>query len=132
MEIYIGNIPKSTRASELKKLIKDSVKKIVFKRLYERALHLGRLDEGIEIQILHTGQFKKKRRYGHINVTSKRLGPVVLEALQTSALRGKELQVREFIQRSCTNDPRTSDWLTVPWSKKCRRKAERRKAETKH
>ena len=130
MDIYIGNIPKSARAPELKILIKESIKQIVFKRLYEKALHLGRLDDGFDIHIRQTGYLKKKRRYGHIQVISNRLGPVILEALQTSTLRGKELQVREFTVRSSLNDPRAPDWQSIPWPQKCRRKGERRRSQT--
>ena len=60
MEIYVGNIPKGTRPSELKKLLKDSVKERVFKRMYEKALELGRFDENLDIRIIKQKRFGKR------------------------------------------------------------------------
>ena len=48
MDIYIGNIPKGTRPTELKKLLKDSVKASVFSRMFEQAVALGRFDSDVD------------------------------------------------------------------------------------
>ena len=58
MEIYIGNIPKGTRPTELKKLLKESVKASVFTRMYEQAVALGRFDNDIEINIIKRKRLK--------------------------------------------------------------------------
>ncbi|WP_455375203.1 hypothetical protein [Kaarinaea lacus] len=128
MEIYIGNIPKGTRPTELKKLLKDSVKASVFSRMYEQAVALGRFDNDIEINIVKRKRFKKHGyyRYGHLIINSDRIAPVALEALQDSKIRGSKLEVREFVQRNSDNDRRASDWESKPWNRRQRRKTDRR------
>ena len=128
MEIYIGNIPKGTRPTELKKLLKDSVKASVFSRMYEQAVALGRFDNDIEINIVKRKRFKKHGyyRYGHLIINSDRIAPVALEALQDSKIRGSKLEVREFVQRNSANDRRASDWESKPWNRRQRRKTDRR------
>ena len=128
MEIYIGNIPKGTRAAELRRLLKDSVKDSVFKRLFEKAVDLGRFDKGIEVDI---HQFKRQRRknyrYGHINISSDRIAEVALDALQKHGkIRGKPLEVRPFVERNDANDRRSGDTPNT-WTKKSRRKQDRRR-----
>lgn len=128
MDIYIGNIPKGTRPTELRKLLKDSVKESVFSRMYEQAVALGRFDNDIDIDIVKRKRFKKHGyyRYGHIIIKSERIAPVALEAMQNSKIRGSKLEVREFAQRDTTNDRRSEDWQSKPWNRRQRRKAERR------
>ena len=128
MEIYIGNIPKGTRPTELKKLLKESVKASVFTRMYEQAVALGRFDNDIEINIIKRKRFKKHGyyRYGHVIINSDRIAPVALEAMQDSKIRGTRLEVREFVKRKPENDRRATDWEAKPWNRRQRRKAERR------
>ncbi len=128
MEIYIGNIPKGTRPTELKKLLKDSVKDSVFNRMYEKAVELGRFDNDIEINIVKRKRFKKHGyyRYGHVIINSDRIAPVALEALMDSKIRGSKLEVREFAKRESANDRRSSDWESKPWNRRQRRKTDRR------
>ena len=128
MEIYIGNIPKGTRPTELKKLLKESVKASVFTRMYEQAVALGRFDNDIEINIVKRKRFKKHGyyRYGHVVINSDRIAPVALEALQDSKIRGSKLEVREFVERSSGNDRRSEDWDSKPWNRRQRRKVDRR------
>jgi RNA recognition motif-containing protein len=128
MEIYIGNIPKGTRPTELKKLLKDSVKESVFSRMYEKAVELGRFDNDIEVNIVKRKRFKKHGyyRYGHLVINSDRIAPVALEALQDSKIRGSKLEIREFVERNSGNDRRSSDWESKPWNKRQRRRTERR------
>lgn len=128
MEIYIGNIPKGTRPTELKKLLKDSVKASVFSRMYEKAVELGRFDDAIEVNIVKRKRFKKHGyyRYGHLVINSDRIAPVALEALQDSKIRGSKLEIREFVERNNANDCRSSDWESKPWNRRQRRKTDRR------
>lgn len=128
MDIYIGNIPKGTRPTELKKLLKDSVKASVFSRMYEQAVALGRFDNDIDVDIIKRKRFKKHGyyRYGHITIKSDRIAPVALEAMQDSKIRGSKLEVREFTQRNSDNDRRAEDWESKPWNRRQRRKSERR------
>jgi len=128
MEIYIGNIPKGTRPTELRKLLKDSVKASVFTRMYEQAAALGRFDNDIEINIVKRKRFKKHGyyRYGHVVIHSDRIAPVALEALQDSKIRGSKLEIREFVERNPANDRRSVDWESKPWNRRQRRKIDRR------
>lgn len=128
MDIYIGNIPKGTRPTEIRKLLKDSVKANVFSRMYEHAVSLGRFDDDIEINIFKRKRFKKHGyyRYGHVVINSDRIAPVALEALQDSKIRGTKLEIREFVERNAENDRRAPDWESRPWDRRQRRKKERR------
>lgn len=129
MEIYVGNIPKGTRPSELKKLLKDSVKERVFKRMYEKALELGRFDENLDIKIVKQKRFGKHGyyRFGQISIESNRIAPVALESLKNSQIRGNDLDIREFVERNPANDRRAANWRELPWKGRSRRKGERRK-----
>jgi len=128
MDIYIGNIPKGTRPTELKKLLKDCVKASVFTRMYEQAVALGRFDNDIEINIVKRKRFKKHGyyRYGHLVINSSRIAPVALEALQDSKIRGNKLDVREFVVRDAANDRRAADGDSKAWNRRQRRKGDRR------
>lgn len=128
MDIYVGNIPKGTRPGELKKLIKDSVKERVFKRLYEQALALGRFDNEIEIKIIKRKRHGKRSyyRFGQISIPSDRIAPLALESLKHSEIRGAKLEVREFSDRKAENDRRAANWRELPWNGKTRRKGDRR------
>lgn len=133
MEIYIGNIPKGTQPSELKKLLKDSVRERVFKRMFEKALELGRFDNDLEVNIVKQKRFGKRGyyRFGQISIQSNRIFAVALESLKNSQIRGSKLEIRQFIERNPENDRRDAKWRDMPWKGRSRRKAERR-AITKH
>lgn len=122
MEIYIGNIPKGTRPSEVRKLIKDSVRNRIFDKLFDRIRDLGRLDDGIGIEILT--QDSNQNRYGRLIVTSNRLAQLTLNSLKQAKIRGQKLEVRPFVERDPDNDRRTN---LESWNKQCRRALERRK-----
>lgn len=128
MDIYIGNIPKGTRPTELRKLLKDSVKASVFNRMYEQAVALGRFDDDIDIDIIKRKRFKKHGyyRYGHIIIKSDRIASVALDAMKDSKIRGSKLEIRKFEERNSANDRRARDWESKPWNRRQRRKAERR------
>lgn len=121
MEIYIGNIPKGTRPSEVRKLIKDSVRNRIFDKMFTRIRDLGRLDDGIGIEILTLES--NKNRYGRLVVTSHRLGELTLTSLKQAKIRGQKLVVRPFVQRDAGNDRRKLD----DRNRQCRRILERRK-----
>jgi RNA recognition motif-containing protein len=128
MNIYIGNIPKGTRPTELKKLLKESVRASVFSRMYAQAAALGRFDNDVIINIIKRKRFKKHGyyRYGHVDISSDRIAPVALDALQGSKIRNSKLEVREFVKRTQENDRRAIDWEAKPWNRRQRRKSDRR------
>ena len=128
MQIYIGNIPKGTRPSELKKLLKDSVKERVFKRMFEKALELGRFDNNLEVDIIKRKRFGKRGyyRFGQISFQSNRIFTVALDSLKDTQIRGSKLEIRQFVERNSENDRRAANWREQPWKGRTRRKAERR------
>jgi len=129
MEIYIGNIPKGTRPAEIKKLLKESIRPNIFQRLYDKIVSLGRLDNDVDIEI-YTSKDKTRRksyRYGQITIKSHRMGPVALEALHNTSIRGSVLNVRKLVVRKSANERRTTSSSDIPWTGKSRRKKERRK-----
>ncbi|WP_455209464.1 hypothetical protein [Kaarinaea lacus] len=128
MDIYVGNIPKGTRPGELQKLLKDSVKDRVFKRVYEQALALGRFDNDVEIKIVKRKHLTKRGyyRFGRISIPSDRIAPVALDSLKNSEIRGAKLEVRAFVERNEENDRRAPNWRELPWNGRTRRKRDRR------
>jgi len=127
MNIYVGNIPKGTRPGELNKLVKDSVKERVFKRLYEQALALGRFDD-MEIKIIKRKREGKRGyyRFGQITIPSNRIAPLAFDSIKNSEIRGAKLEIRKFVERNPENDRRAPNWRELPWDGKSRRKRERR------
>ena len=110
MDIYIGNIPKGTKPSELKKLLKERIKDCVFRRVYEQAAALGRFDKNIKIQI-RKQKFLNRRgyyRFGHMNFLSDRIGQVALDSLDNAVIRGETITARKFVERDHANDRRSS------------------------
>lgn len=126
MNIYIGNIPKGTRPSELKRLIKDSVRSNIFQRLYSRLIDLGRFDKGVNIDIHKQKNPKGPYRYGKLRFRSNRLGELALTALDGSKLRGKSLAIRPYIRRSKDNDARRINRLPLTPGLEERRQMDRR------
>lgn len=129
MDLYIGNIPKGARTSELKKLIKDTLRENVFTRLFDQLAHLGRLDKGISIAIHTTRQdAEEKYRYGHIKIDSRNLARVVLESMGGASLRGECLSAREYVPRDHGRDRRNGGHPAQAWQGEERRSGDRRRA----
>ena len=112
MEIYIGNIPKGARPTELKKLIKETLRANVFEGMYERMAHMGRLEKGVTVAIHNArrNNSRKKRtyRYGRVNIESNNMARVIMDNMTGTSLRGKALKAREFIERKEDRDRRGS------------------------
>jgi len=126
MDLYIGNIPKGARTAELKKLVKDTLRENLFSGMFDRLDHLGRLENGITIDI-HTCQDvdeSERYRYGHIKIDSSNLARVVLENIEGASLRGETLTVREYVERDNCHERRMS---ASDWQDEERRSAERRR-----
>jgi len=124
MEIYMGNIPKGTRPSEIRKLVKESFRGHIFDKIYDRMISLGRFEQGMAVNIkkIHS---RGGGRYGRIRFYSQRMGEVALEILRGSEIRGAGISVRPYIQRKTVNDRRQHS--TSNWNGAERRKKERRR-----
>ena len=88
---------------------------------------MGRLDNDVGINIVTHRRGSSDYRYGHVIIQSDRLARVAYESIDGSALRGKMLKVRQFIQRSGNNDRRASNWQNQAWNNTERRRTDRRK-----
>jgi len=127
MDIYVGNIPKGTRPAELRKLLKDSVKKCLFRRVFNKVLSLGRLDNDVGIDICTHKKGDDNYRYGHVSIESDRLAQVAFDSIDGTAIRGESLCIRKFTSRSSKNDRRADEGREASWHKTERRSIERRK-----
>lgn len=109
MELYIGNIPKGARPTELKKLIKDTLRDSVFSGLFKQMDTSGRLDTGIAVAI-HNGSNNSadSYRYGRVSIDSNNLARLVLDNINGANLRGETLNAREIINRNAERDRRNS------------------------
>ena len=127
MEIYVGNLPKGTRPAELRKLLKDSVQRNIFQKLFNRILSLGRLDQGVHVKIVKAKNHDGDRyRYGRIKIKSQPLGYVALDSLMRAEIRGAPLAVREFVQRDRRKDRRAPAKQAQTWENERRQLGERR------
>ena len=126
MEIYVGNIPKGTRAGELRKIIKNAIKEKVFPRLYEKIVASGQIDKGVGVKIRKAKTTNGEYRYGHVVVHSSGLGRLTIDSLLNARLRGNCLSAREFSPRNPANDRRASHRDDLPGDITCRRVKERR------
>lgn len=106
MEIFVGNIPEGTRAAELRKLLKVTLKGTVFRRVLNKVIKDGALDHGASFKITNKKLNGATFRYGHVVIPSDSLAHVALESLADAALRGSKLEVREYIKRNPSNDRR--------------------------
>jgi hypothetical protein len=130
MEIYIGNIPKGTRAAEIRKLIKNAIKDNVFQRLFDQLLNRGHFDDGVNVNIVKYDSSNGADRYGHVVIQSGALARLTLEALnewEETQIRGSDLEIRRYVTRRAQNDRRDPSWREKPWKGKCRRVADRRR-----
>ena len=127
MDIYVGNIPKGTRPAELRKLLKDSVKKCLFRRVFNKVLSLGRLDNDVGIDICTQKKGDANYRYGLVSIQSDRLAQVAFDSIDGTAIRGERLYIRKFASRSHRNDRRADNWRELPWHRTERRSIDRRK-----
>ncbi|MFV2058993.1 MAG: RNA recognition motif domain-containing protein [Thiohalomonadales bacterium] len=126
MNIYIGNIPKGTRPSELKRLIKDQIRPNIFQKLYSRLIDLGRFDQGVNINIHKQKNKRGPYRYGKLRFRSNRLGELALEVLDGCTLRGESLAIRPYIRRKKSNDLRITHHQPLSHGIIERRKNDRR------
>lgn len=128
MEIYVSNIPKGTRVSEIKKLLRDTLRENIFRGLFDRMVSLGRFESGVSVDIVK--QTSKsgdgEYRYGRIVIKSDRLARVAMDLLEGSELRGNTLGTRPYAKRSGVNDRRRADWRSIEWKHTHRRLVERR------
>ncbi len=130
MDIYVGNIPKGTKPAELRKLLKDSVKKCLFRRVFNKVLSLGRLDKDVGVNILTSKKGTANYHYGHVSIQSDRLAQVAFDSIDGCAFHGESLHIRKFTLRTPKNDRRTENWRECTWNKQERRTADRRKNES--
>lgn len=127
MDIFMGNIPKGTRPAEIKKLLKESIRTNIFRRLYDKLTDLGRFEQGVDIELHNQNGRRGAYRYGQIRFRSERLARLALDVLSDSHIRGNGLSVRAYVKRSATNDPRGKNNDPDGWGNENRRKKDRRK-----
>lgn len=128
MELYIGNIPKGARPTELKKLIKDTLRDSVFSGLFKQMDSSGKLDTGIAVAI-HNGKngTEDSYRYGRVSIDSSNLARLVLDNINGANLRGETLSAREIIARNTGRDRRNTGDADGWEADTERRSAERRR-----
>lgn len=128
MEIYVSNIPKGARATEVKKLLQETLRENIFRGLFDRMVSLGRFESGISVDIIK--QTSKngdgEYRYGRLVIKSEQLARMAMDLLEGSELRGNTLGIRPYAKRSSVNDRRRADWRSIEWKHTHRRLIERR------
>ncbi len=127
MEIYIGNIPNGSRPGDIRKILKNAIKKKVFPRLFEKILATGQIDKEVGIKIRKSKTIQGEYSYGHVVVHSSGLGRLAMDSLANAQLRGNSLNAREFVPRDRGNDRRAASMHKTPRDFPCRRRNERRR-----
>lgn len=108
MDIYIGNMPRSTSVLELRKLLGDAGRNARF-RVFNRRARDGRIS-----------------CFGHVVVNSAESAIQAIERLNGSRLNGSHLVARVYVHRSESNERRARTRFLMPCSGVNRRRGERR------
>ncbi len=108
MDIFIGNLPLSISALELRRLFGDAGSQARF-RLFQK-----RYPDGAVCC------------YGRAKIGHESLACQIIEHLSERRLAGRRLEVRRYVERSPLNERRAPMWRGKPWIGLDRRKAERR------
>ena len=108
MEIFIGNLPHDTSAVDLRRLFGDAG----FKARYR--IHRKTLQDGTV------------KCYGQAVVEPDTVARELIQDLDNTMLQDNCIEVRQFVERSYSNDRRGPLWSGVPWTGLDRRKADRR------
>jgi len=108
MDIFIGNLPLSISALELRRLFGEAGSQARF-RLFQK-----RYPDGAVCC------------YGRAKIDHAPLAGEIIEQLRDRQLSGRRLEVRRFVERSPLNERRAPMWRGIPWVGLDRRKTERR------
>ncbi len=129
MEIFVSNLPEGIEASELKHLLKDSLQKNIFQKLYDKIVSQGSLDNNVSYSVFNKEFDGEVRQYGHIGINSDKLGSVAVESLNSMNYQGHDLVARKYFHRTYNNDRRDIGWRDHSWLQEERRLIERRESE---
>lgn len=130
MEIFVGNLPDQVNADELKKLVKHTLQRSVFQKLFNVLVSKGTLDKNnVSFKVIQKESHGVVRNIGHVQVHSEKLGKVIIDSLSRLRVQGKNIIAREYVHRAYINDRRDVSWRENPWISEERRLEERRRAE---
>lgn len=130
MEIFVGNLPKQASADDLQKLVKTTLQKSLFQKVFNVLVTKGSLDRhNASFKVIQKESFGVVSNYGHVDIQSDKLARCVIDALNRIRYQGQPLVAREYVHRAYINDRRNLDWREQPWSNEERRLVERRRAE---
>jgi len=129
VEIFISNLPEEIEAADLKNLLKDSLQKNLFQKLFNKIVSQGSLDNDASYSVFQKEFGGEVRQYGHIGINSDKLASVAVESLQNINYQGHNLVAREYLHRAYSNDRRDEGWREHSWLQEERRLVERRESE---
>lgn len=110
MNLFIGDLPIDATEGDLCRLLQVRQRDVARRlRIFKKAARDG-----------HT------HRFGLLHVTSDTDLRKLLDRSRELELRGRRLNVREFIPRAAGNERRALDWRQRSWPHPERRHAERR------
>lgn len=109
MELFIGHMPQTATADDLKTFFGGYGRNGIFKIVEE--VH----DDG------------STTRYGWVYIESDRRAQKAIKKLDRTRLQGRLITVREYAHRAAGNDRRALNWRTKPWAGIERRLTERRR-----
>jgi len=127
LEIFVGNLPSDIDASDLRALFKNTLRKNVFDKVYEKLISKGNLDKtNTSFRVFQKEWRGGVLNYGHIEFRSKKIASVAIDMLDNVNFKGSDLVVREYRHRAYVNDRRDVEWRESPWRDEERRLIERR------
>lgn len=129
MEIFVGNLPGEIQSSDLENLLKNTLKKNIFQKLFKALVNSGSFAKGkVHCRVIQKELQGKVQQYGHINIHSGKLAKCAVDSLNRYKYKGQYLVAREYYHRAYNNDRRNVRWRDTPWRKDERRLEERRGA----
>ena len=120
MLIFIRLLPESVTQSELRKFVGR-----VVQSPWQNLLYPATRIESIEIRKITSTLQQSVEYHGIIDIEPAKLALKVIRKLHRTPLKGKEVEVRKYYQRSALRDRRTTQQSVPPGSE--RRRQDRRR-----
>ncbi len=100
MILFIRNIPRDTRSSDLSDFVAPALTRLLFRS--------GSIIK-VEILVLRDKRTQELQYHGLVHLDSEKTGKMVIKKLRGKPFKNKSVIVREYIHRSWHNDRRNHE-----------------------
>lgn len=126
MEVLFCNLPKRMSTAEIRRLVSSAILPKNLLDTVKSVLFMGQSIKRLEFKIVTEHKSGEVCRYGIAIIEPDKSAERIIERLCDDKIRGHRITVREFKNRSYSNDRRAVNWRDADWSFTERRKVDRR------